>query len=61
MFVKEAFRKFGIAKKLLEEIGGTDGKQSSHLTYGLIELWTNKKTDIPFNPYLLEEYDGRKD
>ena len=51
IYVKEPFRGYGIATKLLEAIEGS--YQASHLTYSLLDLWSAKKINCEFNPYLL--------
>jgi len=54
VYVKEPFRKMGIARKLIESQGiNVNECQASHLTFGLLDLWTAKKVSIEFNDYLL--------
>ncbi len=52
IYVKYAFRKRGIATKLLEQILNIEQCEASHLTYSLLDLWTAGKIKIEFNPYL---------
>lgn len=54
IYVKEPFRKMGIAKKLCSHIPDFNQCKASHLTYYLLDLWTAKKTNIQFNPFLIE-------
>lgn len=51
VYVKDAFRNYGIATKLLENMQSPF--QASHLTYSLLDLWTAKKIKCDFNPYIL--------
>lgn len=56
VYVKEPFRKEGIARKLIESQGIDPNEcKASHLTYSLLDLWTAKKITTEFNPYVLEE------
>ena len=61
-YVKEPFRKMGIARQLIEsqELKLSEC-QASHVTYTLLDLWTHQKVDIQFNPYLLqlEKYEAK--
>lgn len=62
VYIKEPFRKMGIAKKLITHEGiDLTQCQASHLTYGLLDLWTAQVTSIEFNPYLLRRDYGRKE
>ena len=51
VYVKEPFRNYGIGKRLIQEV--KTPFQTSHLTYSLLDLWTAKKIQCDFNPYLL--------
>lgn len=51
IYVKGPFRGYGIAKKLLSDVQGSF--QASHLTYSLLDLWTAKKIQCDYNPYIL--------
>lgn len=50
-YVKEAFRRVGVGRKLLGCLPSLDGVEASHLTYSLIELWNAGKLSINYNPY----------
>lgn len=53
VYVKEPFRKLGIAKKLWQGVKNYKDCQTSHLTYSLLDLWTANIINCEFNPYLL--------
>ena len=53
-YVKEPFRKMGIARQLFESQKIVPEEcRATHLTYSLLDLWTAKKVEITFDPYLL--------
>ncbi len=57
VYVKRPFRKFGIARMLLAEIGiGLDDCTVTHWTEDLTEIWRSKRyPGLVYNPYLLRE------
>jgi len=57
IYVKKPFRGEGFAKLLIKSQGIVlEQCQTTHLTYGLLDMWKENKTSIPYNPYLLEQY-----
>lgn len=53
VYVKEDFRRFGIARRLSEQIPDLQDCIATHLTKDLLDLWTAKKTSIQFNPFFI--------
>ena len=54
VYVKEPFRKLGIATTLLKELGNVENFQGSHFTYKYYDLWDTGKISIDYNPRLLQ-------
>lgn len=53
IYVKDAFRRRGIATTLLNQLQSLDTFEASHLTYSLLDLWTAGKIKCEYNAYLL--------
>lgn len=53
IYVKEAFRKMGIAKQLMSKLD-LENFKISHLTYTLLDLWSAGKIQCEYDPYALE-------